>query len=437
MRKTVKAGALCVLLCAVLALLAACAPGPSDASLYRLPKLPVEYESLETLIDALISGGAEYAAPTSGSNLQSVQMIDLDGDGEEEAVAFFRRASDEKPMKIYVFRASGDSYQQYCVIEGTSNSIYSISYVDLNGDGWREILAGIRSDLDVQNLAVYSVADGVPEQMLRTGYTRYAAQDLDADGRQDLIVLHSDEENAAVADYYAWDGAALTLRSSLRLSGTVAELNRLTAGTLVGGHSALFVTSVTEDNAAVTDILTLSGGALRNLGGTQGEASRFLDLYPTDGNGDGATEVPESVAFARTDPEGTVYYRVSWRQYDSTGASEVVRETYQDTQGGWSLLLPGDWGRNVSVSRSSGTEGSAVTFSRLSYGEAEPFLTVYAFTGYNRTALASRSGRVTLSRQAEVTYAAELFNGGAGMISEQELRERFSLIVGEWTTGEN
>ena len=364
-------------------------------------------------------------------------MIDLDGDGEEEAVAFFRRASDEKPMKIYVFRTSGDSYRQYCVIEGTSNSIYSISYVDLNGDGWREILAGIRSDLDVQNLAVYSVADGVPEQLLRTGYTRYAAQDMDADGRQDLIVLHSDEESAAVADYYAWDGAALALRSSLRLSGTVAELNRLTTGTLVGGHSALFVTSVTEDNTAVTDILTLGEGALRNLGGTQSEASRFLDLYPADGNGDGATEVPESAPFAQTDPEGAVYYRISWRQYDSAGASEVVRETYQDTQDGWSLLLPADWERNVSVSRSSAAEGSAVTFSLLSGGEPEPFLTVYAFTGYNRTALASRSGRITLSRQAEVTYAAELFDGGAGMIDEQGLRERFSLVAAEWTTGEN
>ena len=78
-----------------------------------------------------------------------------------------------------------------------------------------------------------------------------------------------------------------------------------------------------------------------------------------------------------------------------------------------------------------------MTFSRLDRGEPEPFLTIHAFTGYNRTALAARSGRITLSRQAEVTYAAELFDGGAGMIDEQKLRERFSLIVSEWTTGEN
>ncbi len=426
---------LCALLCA--ALLTGCMPGAFDESLYRLPKLPAEYESLEKLIDELTASGAEYAAPTSGGNLQSVQMVDLNGDGAEEAVAFFRRAGDEKPMKIYVFRAVGDSYERDCLIEGTSSSIYSISYTDLNGDGWRELLVGIRGDLDVQNLSVWSVASAQPRQLLLTGYSRYAARDMDGDGRQELVVLRSDEENRVVADHYAWDGAELALGASLRLSGTLSELGRLSAGTLSGGENALFVTSVTEEGTAITDVLTLDGGALRNVtGGAAGEMFRFLDLYPADVNGDGVTEVPEPLPFAQLDPEGTVYYRIRWRQYDAAGSSAVVRETYQDTQGGWSLTLPAGWEADVAVSRTSGAEGSAVTFSRIGGQETVPFLTVYAFTGYNRTALSSRVGRIALSKQAEVTYAAELYDGGAGMIDEQTLRESFNLIVAEWTTGE-
>ncbi len=438
MRQILRRWARGALFCAAL-LLSGCAPGSFDESLYRLPKLSAEYESLETLIDALVGAGAEYAAPTSGSNLQSVQMVDLNGDGEEEAVAFFRRPGDEKPMKIYVFRALADSYRQYCVIEGTSNSIYSISYVDLNGDGWREILAGIRGDLDVQNLSVWSVALQQPRQLLLTGYSRYVARDMDGDGRQELVVLRSDEESRAVADYYAWDGAELSLDSSLPLSATVAELGRASAGTLVGGTPALFVTAVAaEDGAAVTDVLAVDGGMLRSVAsGAAGEKYRFLELFPSDVNGDGVTEVPEPLPFQQVDPEGAVYYYVRWRQYDPSGESAVVRESYQDTQSGWSLLLPEGWGQGVLVSRSAGADGSAVTFSRIGEYEPEPFLTVYAFNGYNRTALASRGGRVTLSRQAEVTYAAELYDDGAGMIDEQGLRERFNLLVAEWTMGDN
>lgn len=130
-------------------LLSGCMFTTPETSLYRLPKLAGEYESLESQIDALLTNGAEYAAPTSGSNLQSVQMIDLDGDGSEEAVAFFRRASDKKPMKIYIFKADGDSYERYAVIEGTSSQIYSVNYADLDGDGLKEILVGYKSSSDV------------------------------------------------------------------------------------------------------------------------------------------------------------------------------------------------------------------------------------------------------------------------------------------------
>ena len=98
-------------LAALCLLLGGCAMNVSTDKLYALPSLPAEYASLEAEINALLSDGAEHAAPISGSNLQSVQMVDLDGDGVEEAVAFFRKATDERPVKIYFFRSNGDSYE--------------------------------------------------------------------------------------------------------------------------------------------------------------------------------------------------------------------------------------------------------------------------------------------------------------------------------------
>lgn len=218
MRKTMAA----LVLSALVLVLSGCVFTKPEASLYRLPKLSGEYESLESQIDALLSSGAEYAAPTSGSNLQSVQMIDLDGDGEEEAVAFFRRANDKKPMKIYIFKAAGDNYERYAVIEGTSNQIYSVNYADLDGDGRKEILVGYKSSSDVQGLSIYSLSPGTPEPLLITGYSRYANLDMDGDGKQELLIICSDEESGARVDYYNWDEGVLRAKSSLRLSSSVA-----------------------------------------------------------------------------------------------------------------------------------------------------------------------------------------------------------------------
>ncbi len=120
----------------------------SPTDLYSLPQLPEEYTELNSSLNQLLESGAEYAAPVSGSNIQPVQLEDLDGDGEEEALAFFRNSADEKPLKIYIFTAGKQGYEQAAVIEGTGTSIYSIAYEDLDQDGRKELLVGWRVNTD-------------------------------------------------------------------------------------------------------------------------------------------------------------------------------------------------------------------------------------------------------------------------------------------------
>ena len=282
-------------LAALCLLLGGCATNVSTDKLYALPSLPAEYASLEAEINALLSDGAEHAAPISGSNLQSVQMVDLDGDGVEEAVAFFRKATDERPVKIYFFRSNGDSYEQMALIEGTASSIYSITYYDLDGDGRREILVGFKSGTELQVLAVYTLRGSEPLNLLTTAYLRYAVSDLDGDGRQELTVLYSGEENRCMADCYTWDDRELSCISTLELSFSASELSRVAAGALSDGQQALYVTGVADNSVAAYDILTVKNGVLRNV--TQNTASsavdggfRFLSLYPTDIDGSGVIE---------------------------------------------------------------------------------------------------------------------------------------------------
>ncbi|MCC8356721.1 MAG: hypothetical protein LJU34_02545, partial [Oscillospiraceae bacterium] len=65
-----------------------CAGCMSADELYSLPQQQEEYIQLQELIGQRIDEGGEYAAPTGGSNRQSVQLRDLDGDGVAEALAF-------------------------------------------------------------------------------------------------------------------------------------------------------------------------------------------------------------------------------------------------------------------------------------------------------------------------------------------------------------
>ena len=424
-------------------LLSGCMFTTPETSLYRLPKLAGEYESLESQIDALLTNGAEYAAPTSGSNLQSVQMIDLDGDGSEEAVAFFRRASDKKPMKIYIFKADGDSYERYAVIEGTSSQIYSVNYADLDGDGLKEILVGYKSSSDVQGLAIYPLSPGTSESLLTTGYSRYANLDMNGDGKQELLIICSDEESTARVDYYDWDDGALHAKSSLRLSASVAELSRLTAGTLTGGENALFVTGVTGDNLTVTDVLALKSGRLQNiaLGADANQVPAeeiFLGLFPRDENSDGVTEAPKTRPLQRFDRESELQYYVVWEQYSIDGTVTDVQSCFHNVADGWSLVLPDEWDKDhLTVERSAGSGETAVSFYRAGEGGLrEKLLTVYTLTGEAREGLANIGSRFVLTQQVEAVYAARIGDAWNITLDEQSLRERFSLITAEWETTE-
>ena len=53
--------------------------------MYALPKRSKEYDSLQSAIDSAMYG-LSYSAPVSGENRQTVQMADLDGDGNSDTV---------------------------------------------------------------------------------------------------------------------------------------------------------------------------------------------------------------------------------------------------------------------------------------------------------------------------------------------------------------
>ena len=82
----------------------------------------------------------------------------------------------------------------------------------------------------------------------------------------ELVVLRADEEGNGMADYYCWqDGRAVQLRTSARITSTMAELSqqgRVKSGVLQDGTPALFVTGVEESAWMVTDILTVKNGEL-------------------------------------------------------------------------------------------------------------------------------------------------------------------------------
>ena len=450
-------------LAALLLLLGGCAFS-SPEELYAVPRASEDYQNLQEQIDQVRGAGAEYAGPLQGTNTQPVQLMDLDGDGIQEAVAFFRTtaADGSPPLKIYIYRQTGQGdYALWNIIQGDGTAINSISYEDLDGytDAQgrtdKELVVSWRLSDKVYQLMAYSVRSPEAERLMNPiSYTDYTLWDMDKDNQREIVVLNLNTvDGIGQADYYDYRDGQMVLQSSAPLSNAITGLvsdSRPRTGFL--NHNgisepALFVTS-NLTTGVITDIFAWDG-ELKNITYTpvtsmsEGTLRLSNNIAIQDINGDGYLEIPKPTALPDPRSTGSAdFWSVQWIQYSLDGQSTVVYTTYYNGEDGWYLVLPETWQGRIALSRqdNTGSGERGVLFYPYTAGETErnarsqPFLSIYKLTGPNRVARAHTGVRFILLEEEDTIYAAE-FHSNSGWdcgVDQEGLKTLFHLIQSDW-----
>lgn len=215
--------------------------------LYAPPRAPDDYLKLDNKINEVLNAGGEYAAPLTGELTQKVQLQDLDGDGVKEAIAFFRVSSSERPLKIYIYRQTGDDYEVAAIIEGEGSAINYVSYENLDDSPSKEIVVSWQMMSDQNHsLAAYSIHEDQVLELMRTNYTSFEICDLDQDGMDEIVVIQTGiTEESNRVELYNYNDGMLALDSSAPLSRNVTGLPEggVRTGYLQGNIPAVFVSS--------------------------------------------------------------------------------------------------------------------------------------------------------------------------------------------------
>jgi len=452
---------LAALLCV---LLSGCFFRPVD-KLYAIPRPSQDYEALQERLGEVVAQGGEYAAPLTGEMIQAVQLQDLDGDGRQEAIAFFRLPNEEKPLKIYIFRQVGEEYRTLAVIEGAGTAVNCVDYVQMDDEPCKEIVVSWQMTAQVHSLAAYSIGPEQVEELVRTDYDSYRLFDMDQDNQQELVVFRTAAGSVPQAELYDFDGvltrinaAPLSVGAYVGADGAIKSdyLTEVQAGFLADKVPALFVTSSYGENGSITDVFAVREGKLENvtLDPETGESAETVCFYSQvtarDVDGDGIMELPQPVPLAdyRITTDTVSFWLVRWRRFDSQGAAEPVFTTYHNDRDGWYFILPDEWENSLSLSRSDLPGGGerGVTFSWWTGDpgtEPLPFLTVYKLTGTNRAVRARAGNRFVLwpvnalehPDSSATIYAAEFRDGWDCGLTEEQVRERFNIIRTDWYSG--
>jgi len=432
--KRIERPAALILLAAVLFTLSGCYSGNID-QYFSPPQPSEEYLQLQELIDQEISGGSEYASPTRGSYRQSVQLEDLDGNGVDEAIVFFRDA--DRNLKINIYASTSRVFRKVLTLQGEGRSFGSVEYADFNGDGWKDLVVAWQIAGSMSLLSVYSMANWTGELLLSTDSTEFLVGDLNGDKQSDLLVLRGVTSDAYMADMYTYTRERGAQATSAALSAGIFELRRARTVTLSGGTGALMVESVLENGDLVTDLLVCREGSLVNLTMNRGtgvsETRRSYTLaYAQDIDGDGVTEIPRPQQLYSQG--GEVFWSLAWYRYDAAGRTTDVMTTYHCFSDSWYLVLPQGWTTGLTIRRDDTVPGErTIILSRLTTdGGVNDLLAVYTITGENRSERAAQDGRFILLEETATVYAAELLSPG---VDRDDIQKRFFRINSDWSSG--
>lgn len=431
-------------LCGLLLVLTGCEFKSGD-DLLQVPQPSTTYDSLQKQISAIMEDGAVPVTPQSGENRTSVQLKDLDLDGEDEAIAFFCEARNPDQFHVYVFKKDGNTYTTLGSITGTGVQIASVSYPTLLPTGEKGIVLSwkLSGENSLSGMTVCYFQDGELKTLLETTYSSFITADLDADGADDLILLSADANGRRIAQMYAYADGKLELKGETSLAPEGQTVVSLKKGWLRGYQPAVFAESKLELSAGLmTDIFTYNEDGFRNIALEGEEVSeqgtyRPLSVPSTDVNNDQVTEVPAAVLMPGTSASDALYM-LDWYAYSSGDKPVRVCTTYQNVSENWQLLFPETWRGQVTVSKNTSDNMTTTTFfAYLGEDDTIPLLTIYRLTGDLRTYYASREGMIELAETRSEIYTAsipeEAADSGLAMDADA-VQQRFSTITQAWSS---
>ena len=411
--------------------------------MYRIPKRSDAYNNLQSAIDGAMQG-LSYCAPLTGENQQTVQMVDLDGDGAQEYI-LFAKSTEDRPLRMLVFAQQGDVFENVNTVECSGSAFDQVEYVDMNGDGGMELVVGRQvSEQVIRSVSVYTFQDKELVQLGSVNYTKFLTADLDGDNLSELFVLRPGQLDAdnGIAELYTMKVGKLERYNEVGMSQPADKLKRIIVGKLDGGESGIYVASAVDDKALITDVYAIVDGMLKNVtfsnvSGTDVKTMRNYYVYADDIDNDSVVELPDLITMKPLEqmPSSENHQLIRWYAMSTDGSEVDKMYTYHNFVGGWYVKLQSDWAPRVVV-MSIGQQYDFYLWDS-SYKTTQKLLSIYAFTGQNREEQGMTEERFVLYKTDSTVYAALLDDAAAEYgITPESVTYSFQLIRHDWKTGE-
>ena len=411
----------------------------SGDGLLLLPKVPAEYVQLQQQLDAILATGASYAVAETGTNRQAVQLVDLDGDGTEEALAFFR--TETNAYQVYVFRQVDGQYLRIGMAEGYGSTLRAIYYPTLgNGKAALAMCWGF-DEGGSYGMTVYGFGNTGMSVLMDIRYSDVVLRDINGDGSEEMAFAIRDTVTGLYsARIYQYQKDQYRVLCDVPMCLEVRSVANMQFGTLEKGQVGLYVDSTATTGGYVTDLICYDGQTAYNRTIDQASGSgtktwRLSAVFCSDIDGDDRVDVPVAHVFSYEPNEVEARARVDWHNFDRDGLSTQVGSTVHAVAENWYFRWPDRWGDQVRIGKGTDTNLSKTIFSvPNSDGTSKDLLVLWFFSGGGREEESALYRQLeTLTSNASGIYRFSLERTESALdVTSQEVRVLFHTIETGW-----
>lgn len=393
-----RAGAVISAALFVVLFLSGCRYTAAPADLLQEPDISEDKARLVQAIDKALSKYSKLTLPLREETDEAIRLIDVDGDGQAEAIVSFY--DEYSSSKLLVLKKQNSTWKPWTSIEQPlARQIEWLHISELNGDGFMELIVGWTGTLEGPNiLEIYSfqskpVRNEEGKQVLQPlesmQYSYADIGDISGDGRKTLAVISETGAYAEMADkeynltLYGWSSGSMRQIARQPLFNGVNGYDRLIMGSISPRHHGIILEASAGAHSMYTSMYKWENRNLQLVYPNAQFEDEGLSVSSTrseDINGDGIIELhrikePPGYEFSYAD---TAYVN-QWVQWDGRDQYKLIAEEYSDYHYGVQVRIPDEWLNKYTIRKADVKYGLVVLeYWREKTKKTAPISTLYA-----------------------------------------------------------
>lgn len=372
-----------------------CSVTESPEALTAPPRLEGDKEGIKIAIKEYLPLNTKPIIPPTDDSGSYIKLIDLDGDGEEEALVFYTLEQDENPIRILVLKKKKSKNEKepkwinLSEIKVEGQELEKVVFEDLDGDKGQEIIIGSGIKYDpYKDVTIYSMIKGDLKPLFNNSYDEIIIDDLNDDGLTEIMLLKLDKESEeSFSELYKCINGKMTQIDKVSFNNK-AEINYASYDYIYKDTKGIVLSTSVDEEIVNVYMMKVEDGKLKNLFKNsliQNEKQEDIEtLTPRDIDGDGTVEIALPNKLQEDTSKNLINWATEWYSYDGEEGIELKALNYYDEKLSIRFDLPLEWKDQLNITNITKNENTVKQeeYVKVEYKEANKNYNTHLFTIY-------------------------------------------------------